>query len=91
MVTTVALLKSAVNRSPTMNVHAMGDFGFVGNPPRQLDQVRVELDADTAGAVFLRGDDRDAPVAGPEIVDHIIGTDLGQLQHGVGDVVRVSA
>ena len=38
-------------------------------------------------AVFLRRDDRDAAVARSEVVDHVVGGDVGQPQHRVGDVV----
>ena len=51
---------------------AIGDFGFVGNSPRQLDQVPGRARCQHRGRRILRGDDRDTPVTRPEIVDQII-------------------
>ena len=65
----------------------MGYFCLVGRAPGQLDQPRIDFDPDAAGAIFLRGNDRNAPVAGSEIVYDIGCGHAGEPQHGVGDVV----
>ena len=70
-----------------MKRHAVGDFRLVGDPPGALDQLRIDLDPDAARAVLLRGDDRNAPVAGAQIVNDILGGHRRKLQHRIRDVV----
>lgn len=52
------------------------------------DEPRVEFDADTARAEHPGCRDRDAPVPGAEVVDHVSRSHLGQLQHRLHDVLR---
>ena len=86
-VTTVASLEVGLEQIADDERDAMCDFRFVGGAPRQLDQLRIDLDADAARAVFLRRDDRDAAIARAEVVDDVAGADAGELQHRIGDVV----
>ena len=48
----------------------------------------VDLDADAARSVLFRRGNRDAAVAGPEVVDHVGCRDARQLQHRVDDTIR---
>ena len=87
IVTTVALLKSDSNRSPTMNVTRLATSASLAISPRELDEPRIDLDADAGRAVLLRRNDRNAAVARPEVVNDVVWRDAGELQHRVGDVV----
>ena len=52
------------------------------------DAHRIDVDAEAAGAVFLRGRDRDPAVAAAQIDDQVVFCDPGQAQHSVDDVLR---
>src|SRR2546427_482109 len=52
------------------------------------DEPRLDLDTDAAGAELLRGRNRNAAVAGSEIVDDVGRRDVRHLQHRLDDVLR---
>ncbi len=58
---------------------AVGDAGIARVLPGPCDECGIDLDADATCAVFLGGDDRDAAVARPEVVDDIGGADGREL------------
>ena len=60
--------------------HAVRHAGRGGVLRRLLHERRIELDADAAGAVLLRGGDHDPSVARAEVVDDVAGLDLRQLR-----------
>ncbi|ABC43867.1 collagen a1 [Salinibacter ruber DSM 13855] len=66
----------------------------VGDPGRLRvlaglgDQLRIDLDADAAGAVSLGGGNRDAPVAATEVDHHVVAGHLGRLEHPVHNALR---
>ena len=62
---------------------AVGDLRVVGVSPRQLDQPRVDVDADAGRAVLLSRNDRDAAIARAEIVDDVVLGDAGELEHRI--------
>ena len=86
-VMTVALPRSASNKSPTMKDTRFATSASLAIRQAQLDQVWIDLDPDAPRAVLLRRDDRDAPVAGSQIVNDIVGGDRRQPQHRIRDVV----
>ncbi len=45
--------------------------------------ILIDVDPHAAGAVGLGGGDRDAAVARTEVVDHVVGSDLGEFQHRI--------
>src|SRR5262249_46879226 len=51
---------------------------------RHVYEVAVDLDSDTARAVFLRGKHDDAAVTGAEVVDDVLGRHAGEPEHGIG-------
>ncbi len=54
-----------------------------------LDALRIEIDAGRAlGFEILDRGDRDAAVAGAEIVVHVVRADLRELQHALHDFMR---
>ena len=58
----------------------VGHAGGGRLPPRELDEIGVELDAETARAAFGGGDDG-AAVARAEIDDEVLRRDLGVVEH----------
>ena len=66
-----------------MKVTRCGDLTLASDLPRYLDEPRIELDADASGAVFLRRQNHDAPVTGPEVVDDVVRAHARELQHRV--------
>jgi hypothetical protein len=71
-------------RNSTRSVHARG----LRVPAALRDPLRVDVDADAARAVALRGRDHDAAVAAAEVVDDVAALHLRQLQHRVDDFRR---
>ena len=88
-VTTVAFERSAVEEIALHEGDPIVDLALARHLPRDLDQPRVELDADAARAVFLRGQDDDASVPRPEVVHHVVRRDAGELEHRVRDRLGV--
>ena len=51
-------------------------------------ELRLNLDADAAGAVFLRREDQNTAVARSQVVDQVGRGDLRQPQHRIRDRLR---
>ncbi|HKW38308.1 MAG TPA: hypothetical protein VJO54_10910 [Burkholderiales bacterium] len=66
-------------------LHPIGHPFVLGARFRQRDQLGLELDSHSARLEALGGRDHETPVAGTEVVDHVAGTDVGELQHLVDD------
>ena len=67
---------------------AVGHAGLLRVVGRLAVQLRVDLDADAERAVALRRRDRDPSVTRPQVVDHVAGGDVGELEHRFDDAVR---
>jgi hypothetical protein len=65
----------------------LATFRLIGDPPGELDEARIDLDADAPRAVFLRRDDRQPPIARSEVVNDIVGRHVRESQHRIGDVM----
>ena len=63
---------------------AVGDPSGSGRAPRQLDHLRIELDAEPVGAA-LRGGDDVAAVARPQIHHEVLRRDFGHVEHLLDD------
>src|SRR5579862_2663533 len=64
---------------------AIADLALPRHLPGDLHEMRIDLDADRARAVLLRGQHDDAAVAGSEIVDDVVRGHAREAQHSVGD------
>ena len=64
---------------------AVGNPGFDGALLRQLHHLRVELDAQRAGAAF-GGRDHHPAVSGAQIDYEVVGRHLRQVQHFFDDL-----
>jgi hypothetical protein len=64
------------------------DARLLGVLVRFLDAGRVDIDAEAAGAVDLRGRDDVAPVAATKVHDEIVPSHLGHVEHAVDDLLR---
>ena len=87
MVITVAFEKSVSNRSAFTNVARAGDAFLLGVALRELDHVRVVLDAEGARAA-LGGGDHGAAVARAEVHDEVGRRHLGHVEHLVDQGLR---
>ena len=87
-VTTVASLMSVVNRSWLRNFTLSVTPAVFRVLVGLADAHRIDVDADAARAVGLRRGDRNAAVAGAEVVDDVVLGHLGQLEHRVDDFLR---
>lgn len=66
-------------------LHPVGHACFPRVGSRALDEHRVDLDAHAARPELPGGRDRNASVAGSEIVDHVAWPDGGHLEHRAND------
>src|SRR6266702_3266326 len=55
---------------------------------RHFDELRLQLDADSARAEALGRRDHQPPVSRTEVVDHVLATDIGEFQHLIDDHPR---
>src|SRR6476646_7184162 len=73
---------------------AFDELDLVGDPrcfrvrSRFADALRIDVDADRARTVLLRGGNDDAAIAATEVVYDIVRRHLGELQHLLDDFVR---
>ena len=52
---------------------------------RPLSDVRIVLDSYAPRTEFIRGGDHDSPITATQVIDDIVGGDLGHLEHLVHD------
>ena len=66
--------------------HASLDASRLGVGFCLIDQVGVDVHADTARAELLRGGDDDPPIAASKVVHHIARADLREREHALHDI-----
>ena len=86
--TTVAGETSAAQGVSETKLDQMLDAGRLGVGARLFDALRIDVDADAAGAVGLRGGDGDPAVPAAEVVDDVVLGRSGQDEHAIHDVFR---
>ena len=86
--TTVASLKSAVNRSSCRNWTRLVTPAFFAFSFASRMRSRVDVDAGRLDAVLLRRGDRDAAVARAQVVEHVAFLHVGEAQHLVDHLLR---
>ena len=57
------------------------EFRVARNLTRDRDELRIDFDPHPASAVLLGGEDHDATVARPKVVDDVIARDARKLEH----------